>query len=541
MSKQNFKTILSVFAILFFTQYCKAQNDSLLKPTTIEVIQSYKPELKQVPKPEFHPSLPPKDTSKPNLKYEIPQQTLYYSYTSLPLRPLALGKDTTQLPPSSYVKFGVGNFSTLYLDGGTTRLHGKNYETSIHLHHLSQDGMIANQQISLSGMEAEGSFHHSEHSFFCNLTLWRNVYHYYGYDHDVYKFNESAVRQQFSGFDFKAAAKNDFKNNLGIDYKPSIAFSHIADAYSTLERNLIVDAPFTKSLASNTTVGAGINGNFVFYSSNNYEYNNNLVRFSAFGDFIKNKFQLHAGLYPTFSMEKSFLMPAFSISFGLPKIQSRISIGMENSLKQNTFKQLSNYNPYLFTSYSITPTKVTELYSLLQSEIEDHYLFSARFSWKQIENLPEFLNDFADQKQFYVVNDTMVRSVCFNTSMHYQVANTFSLGGSFTYNYYYKHSFDKVWHEPALSFLVDMKYHPRKKFWMTSYMNLIAKNYALNSLHETIQLDPIFDMGIGAEYALRSKFSLFFNAQNLLNNKYERWYHYQTYGFNVFGGIRLKF
>jgi hypothetical protein len=244
-------------------------------------------------------------------------------------------------------------------------------------------------------------------------------------------------------------------------------------------------------------------------------------------------------------MDNVFMMPAFSVSFGLPKIQSRMSFGFESNIRQNTLKQLANYNPYLFTysltSFEIKPTKVSEVYGLLQSEIEDHYLFSARFSWKQIDNLPEMLNDFADQKQFYLVTDTLVRVLSFNTAMHYQVANTFSLGGSFTYNYFYKHSFDKVWHEPALSFLVDMKYHPSPKFWITAYMNLLAKNYALNSLHETIQLDPIFDMGVGAEYVLRSRFSLFLNANNLLNNKYERWYQYQTYGTNVFGGIRLKF
>jgi hypothetical protein len=393
----------------------------------------------------------------------------------------------------------------------------------------------------LTGLEAEGSFHKHEHSFNCNLNLWRNVYHYYGYDHSLYEFKEPEVMQMFNGFDVKVVAKNDFKNKWKIDYQPSLTFSHFADAYSTLERNLILDAPFSRRLDSNCTMGAGVNGNFVFYSAHTYEYNNNLVRISAFTDYTRNRFLFHAGVYPTFTLENVYLMPACSISFSIPKIQSRISLGFESNIRQNTFKQLANYNPYLFTSYPITPTKVSEVYALLQSEIEHHYLFTARFSWKQMNNLPEFLNDFADQKQFYLVNDTLVRALTFNTSMHYQVANSFSLGGSFTYNYFYRHAYDKVWHEPALSFLVDMKYHPLKKLWMTAYMNLLAKNYARNALHETIQLDPVFDMGIGAEYALRSRFSLFLNVNNLLNNKYERWYKYEVYGFNIFGGIRLKF
>src|ERR1700759_5696926 len=78
--------------------------DTALKGSTIEVIQSYKPKVKQAPKPEWEPQLPPADTTHPVFTYEVPQQTLYYSYSSLPLRPLALGRDTTALPFRNYVK-----------------------------------------------------------------------------------------------------------------------------------------------------------------------------------------------------------------------------------------------------------------------------------------------------------------------------------------------------------------------------------------------------------------------------------------------------
>src|SRR5579872_3014402 len=135
----------------------KAQHaqDTILKGSTIEVLQSYKPQIKQAPKPEWIPQLPPADTAHPTFTYDVPQQTLYYTYSSLPLRPLALGREIPRLPFANYIKLGAGNLSTLYLDAGIGSISGAHYETGIHVHYLSQMGDIKNQQSSSAGLEAE--------------------------------------------------------------------------------------------------------------------------------------------------------------------------------------------------------------------------------------------------------------------------------------------------------------------------------------------------------------------------------------------------
>src|SRR5690606_36949854 len=135
----------------------------------------------------------------PTFKYDVPQQTLYYTYTSLPLRPLALGKDTSKLRHESYLKLGAGSQNTVYGDAGITNLKGKDYETAIHLHHLSQSGAIKDQKISLSGFEAEGTLHAQNHAWRLSLEGVRNRYHYYGYDHDMFDYLKDSVQQTYSG------------------------------------------------------------------------------------------------------------------------------------------------------------------------------------------------------------------------------------------------------------------------------------------------------------------------------------------------------
>src|SRR5690606_32759017 len=114
--------------------------DTVLPGTTIEILQNYTPEVKKTPKPEFAPTLPPVDNKKPVFSYDVPKQNLNYTYSSMPIRPLALGKTARDNPFTNYIKAGGGNLSTLYLDAGIGSLKGENYETAIHLKHLSQTG-----------------------------------------------------------------------------------------------------------------------------------------------------------------------------------------------------------------------------------------------------------------------------------------------------------------------------------------------------------------------------------------------------------------
>ena len=102
MSVKHFFILILLTAALGARAQRVSPSDTVLKGSTIEVIQSYKPEVKRAPKPEWVPQLPPADTTHPTLNLEVPQQTLYYTYSSQPLRPLALGKDVLQLTVNSF-------------------------------------------------------------------------------------------------------------------------------------------------------------------------------------------------------------------------------------------------------------------------------------------------------------------------------------------------------------------------------------------------------------------------------------------------------
>lgn len=535
--------LLTSIVVLSLPLAAKAQRgDTTLKPTTIEVIQSYKPEVKQVPKPEFQPEMPPRDTARPVFKYEVPQQTLYYSYTSLPLRPLALGRDTSKLPFSNYVKIGGGNLSTIYADAGFRYSMKEGSETAIHLHHLSQKGSIPNQQISLSGAELEGMLHRREHAIGANLNLFRNQYHYYGYDHALVEYDKEDVSQVYKGLEAGLSLKNEMPNRLGTDYNPMFSVYYYADAFDASETNIALNVPFTKTVDSSFSYGVGLAGTFTTLSVKDLtSVNNNVLQATPFIAFQKENIRAKAGLYPTLGEQKNYLLPDLQLFLRIPNSQFSVTAGYEAKLKQNTYRQLSMYNPYMYNIYETKQTKTDEVYGMLQTNLGNHITLSGRVAWKQFENLPLFLNDEGDLKNFYIVYDEKVNAISFNAAAQYQLANIFSAGASLTLTNFTKHTYDEVWHEPGMTFKADMMYRPLPALTIMAYAQVMDQLYALNRNHETIKLDPTFDLGGSAEYQIIPRLSAFVNVHNLLNNRYERWYRYEAFGINIFGGLRVKF
>lgn len=518
----------------------RAAKDTI-KGATIEVYQNYKPELKPVPKPVFNPSLPPADTSRPSFRYDVPQQGLYYTYRSLPLRPLALGKDSTALPFPSYVKLGGGNLSTLYLDAGIASLKGDNWETALHLHHLSQKGNLNEQQTATSGLEAEGTLHAADHAFTANLDILRRSVGYYGFKQDLAPGWNPDLEQTFTGLHFSVGARNEVVNNAGIDYAPVVSIAAFSDRYDNTERSFGFDVPVSKEFDTSFRAGIGISGRFTQFENDAVSVSNNIFQLKPFAEYHKDNFRGKVGLYPTIGKNSNtYLLPDISVALRIPNTAFEFNAGWEALLQQNTYEQLSIKNPFVTNLPTFRQTRTDQVFAGIGTNIGNHLTVNGKVSWLQYAHLPLFLNAQAD-RSFDILYDDKIQALSFQAGARYQVANTFALGVSGSWYNFYEKSYSRVWHEPAIRLNADLMIRPMPELTITAYSTVLDQMYALDEQGREVKLKGILDIGGGAEYQIIPRLSLFANVHNLLNNKYERWRGYPAYGFNIFGGLRLKF
>lgn len=539
------KLLFITTAFLAITTGASAQGgkDTVLKGTTIEVIQSYKPEVKMAPKREYTPVLPPADTTRPRFNYEVPQQALFYTYSSLPLRPLALGKDSVILPFANYVKAGFGNLSTILFDIGIGSLKGSNYETAIRLHHLSQKGDIKNQVTASSGVKAEGTYHSAANDWHASFNFNRDQYGYYGYDHSKYDYTvRDSIRGTYTLFRVGVDMQPAVGEYRKITYHPSVNVSNYSDNHTASENTFGFNAPFYYNLDS-IQFELGLSGVSTQYSVSNpaFSESNSVLQINPGMRFSQNGFSGHVFLRPTFGKGISYLLPDLRISYKIPNSQFVIAAGYQSQLRRNTFEELSSYNPYMFNHFNIRQTRTNEIFGSVLTNVGDHINFGARVSWWQYRNMPLFLNDTLDEKQFYIVHEGKLNAVSLQANIRYQVNTTFSIGFNALFNGFTSTTEQEAWHEPGVRLNADFTLRPMPQLNITGYLAVLNGIKAYNMANQVVNTRGVFDMGAGVEYSFIPRLSAFIQINNILNNRYERWLGYESYGFNVYGGLRFKF
>jgi len=538
-----------IFTLLAFAVAAKAQqaapvNDTTLKGSTIEIIQSYKPEVKQAPKPVWVPQLPPADSTHPVFTYDVPQQTLYYTYTSQPLRPLALTGDSSRGPFQNYIKAGAGNFSTLFLDAGIGGISGQNYETAIHLHHISQQGDIQYQQSALSGIEAEGVLQQKNTEWHALAEGERNQYNYYGYNHDLYNYPSDSVKQIYTTARVCVDMKNKDDSVNSMSYHPAINGSLYNARFNTYETTFGLVAPVTFKLDTNLYLPLAISGVFTNYNTTGISATNNIVALTGGLDLRQGEgFGGHALVSLALGKGGSFnILPDLLGVYTLPGSRLALGLGWQATLCQNTYEQLTNENPYLDPVYSPQQTRKDEVFGNMLLGMGNHLSFSGKVSWWDYNGLPTFLNDAGDQRQFYIeyIN---AQAISLQAAFRYKVANIWSVGATGDFYNYYGNTSAKVyvWGEPDMKIKGDFSVVPLPKLTITAYLAWLSGIWEKDANQNPVKLDAVTDLGGNAEYQIISRLSAFVQLDNLLNEKYQRWLGYQSYGLNIYGGLRLKF
>lgn len=533
-------SILLVAAVTARAQHAAPATDTIMKGATIEVIQSYKPQVKQAPKPEWVPQLPPADTSHPVFTYDVPQQTLFYTYSSLPLRPLALGKDVEKSPFANYVKVGGGNLSTLFLDAGVGGIKGDNYETDIHLHHISQQGTIKYQQSALSGIAAEGILHGAENEWHAVLNGERNQYYYYGFDHSKYSFTSDAVQQTYTTVRAGVDMKNKGDSTAAFSYHPSVNASLYNGKPNAGETTIGFDAPFVYRVDNSLQARLDLNGAVTQLKVSSASATNDYVELLP-GIALTGAFNGHALLGLAIGKGSAFyFLPDVLAAYTVPGTKFIVSAGYQATLRQNTYEQLSTENPYIFDYFAVMQMRKDEVFANIHAGVGDHLSFSGRLSWWGYKNLPTFLDTAGDQKQFNVIYDN-VNAVSLQLAARYSVSNTWSVGASGDFYHFYNGSQLYAWHQPDVKIKGDLTLIPFPKLTVTAYLALLGGITAKDATNSVVKLKPIADLGGNAEYQIIPRLSAFLQINNILNDRYQRWLGYQAYGFNIYGGLRLKF
>ncbi|MEI9934793.1 MAG: hypothetical protein WDM71_08075, partial [Ferruginibacter sp.] len=543
----TYKRYFILFAgFCFFSVTSFAQKDTAQKQS-VSIISSYKPVLRNAVKINLTATNLTADTSRPILKYTVPAQNLFYTYSPIPIKPLALEHDTAlDLGIRNFVKLGFGNYSTPYARAGLSFGDGKKKLINLYGDYISSKGNIQYQDYAQLNLKATGSYFSHSNEIYGSIGYHLYDYNLYGYDHSVYHYPKDSVFRSYQTLTVKAGLRNIISNNGGFDYDPNITIASLTSQNNITENNIIGEIPVSKKLTDDMIFKVAGTIDATAYSATkdsiNIKINNTIFEVAPEVDVEKELYIAHIGITPAWDNNSLSILPNI---YGEAQIKKQLFIvqaGWVGRFIKNSFSNLSIINPYLQPVTSQQNTKEVELYGGIKATLAKHFNVSGKISFITYHNLPLFINDTLSGKSFYISNEPKLNNLRLHFDMSYINQEKFTITSGLTFNGYTGLQINThAWGELPVELTASLRWQAFKDVTIKGDFNAFGSApYLLkNNIENTASGGA--DLSAGIEVVITKHLSGWLNFNNILNDKYQRWNNYPVYGLNILGGVLFKF
>lgn len=526
-----------------------AQED--LPSGKVEVIKNYDARLFAAEKLPLQGSLPEDEGTdktynydlnpqvkdkKPDIKYEAPN-----------IRPVAMSAEKLPESYKGYLKLGTGYPLSAFAEGAYSVTNAKNYFIDLYGHHYGvfsaprENQVFAETNLGISGTNyLEAGVGMTGH-----VNFDANNYRFYGgYNPGDTSFPGDPAKRRFTNIGAGLKLFNSKKNSLDLDYWAGLEIYGYKDNFASTERGLGLDFGATKWFADKHNFTLQFTDNLLAYGDTEKSRLNNFnikPSFTFHGDFLKVKLGANLVSNAGFSF-----FPDIEASANISGPSIMVFVGAGGDLYQNSFKRLSTLNPFIRTRFAETGTdgpfntKYYDFYGGIGGGFRT-VKYRLKAGYKTNKDYALFVQQEADLRQFDIITDDV---------------NIFYIGGELSATFLEKLTTSVNFLQQGASTRVQSKAYgiiPFQVGFNASYLALEDRlrikgdlNFATGSPYRNRfgsvgTLNPLFDLSLRGEYFFTEKFGAFLGLNNIASVKYQRWYRYPTYGFNVLGGISLRF
>ena len=524
--------------------------DTMSTAKEVVITSSFKPSLRNASKINFTAASPVLDTSKLQLKYNIPSQNLFFSYQPVPIKPLALAADSAFVwEHDQYIKAGFGNYTSPYLEAGAAFGDGKNSMITAHGKYQSAKGSLPFQEYSRTGIDLLGIFTTKKNQEITSKVYWNNnsVYRY-GYKPDSLKMNGDSLHNRFNSIGLATGFENKLPTAYGITYHPQLEFNTFFNTSASKEINLLIKTPISKVFGRLFTLDLIPTASITHYSNKQFKdtvsLNNNIYSFNASIRFTTPNFKANIGLVPTWDNGQFSLLPNFTAEGKLADKRIVIDAGWIGYFQKNTYKSLTEINPYIIPVSTFFNTKTTEEYVGLKGSISNHITGNAKISFLKMDNVALFANDTAarSNQNFLVLNEPSLQALRLKAEIIFATQEKLSILAGVTYTQFTKLSVNnKAFGLLPLEIYSTLHWKVLNDLTLKSDLFFFDGSYYRNSKMQSSKSTPAFDANVGAEFPIMKKLNAWIQFNNFLNNKYQRWNQYQVLGFQLLAGVVYSF
>lgn len=548
MMKQPLYKIVLLSLGFFSSGIVFAQKDTT-KGKSVDIRSAFKPVLREAAKINFNATPPSADTTKPVLKYEIPNQNLALGFTPGSLKPLALNIDSGgKWDNSSYIKAGFGSLRTPYIQAGFSFGDGTTAGANIYAKHVSSQGKreyqdFTNTQVRLSGFYKTAG----NHEWNASIGMKQDRTYKYGYEPQTLSFTKDSLKQNFQTIAARIGMHNINKTEFGLTYAPEVKIDVFTDNLKNNESNTVVNLPLEKSVGKTFAVNLGLTFDLTRLSpKDKTAFNNTIYYVSPSVLFKTPKVNLQAGIRPSWDNKTFKMFPNVLAEVGTEDQRFFVNIGWTGYIRKTTYQYLASQNPWLWLPTTFKNSWIEERFLGLKGSVGDHFTYSAKAGFNKITNQPLFVNDTTSglgAKSFLVVNEPRINVLHIGGQLGYTVQEKFSVVAGWNFNQYTglkEHK--RAWGLIPLELNAAMRVQVIKDLWLKAdVFGWTGPQYRKVDGVDNGKLKGALDLNAGLEFKITKNLNLWTQFNNITNQEYQRWNQYRVYGFNFVGGVVFSF
>ena len=546
MNRTNMAKRILGISISFLLLAASIHAQDSTKRKTINITSTFKPGLKNTAKLNFNAESPIIDTTYPSLNYNLPVQFLSLTYHPVGLSPLALRPDTLKTwYNDNYIKVGAGNVDLPYVQAGLSFGDRKHSFFNIFAEGYSAKGKLPFQENSLLAAAVSGTIQATNHlEWNGGLGFRADGYYLYGFQPDTLKFVKSQLQQQFFTFEGRIGLRNTVPTVYGLTYSPNVKITAFGENSTprASEADLVVNIPIEKMLDEHFAIDLGFTADITNYTDGNgHTINNNLFLVSPAVVYHSDNIAMHLEMTPSWDQGDFHLLPNFRGEYTTDDKRFTLFASLDGYYDKGSFKRFAGINPWLWEPTGLLNTRVTEFFGGFKGSLSSHVSYLAKAGFSQSYNMPLFLNDSLDGKNFQVVYESNLKTFSVHGEISYLQGEDFNVTAALTLSNFQTSSQYKAWGMLPMEFTTTFRWQLMKDLWLKADLWAFEGAYWRYLNQSVSSGSGGFDINAGVEFRISKQLNLWLQMNDLLNDKYQRWNQYPVYGFNILGGVIFSF
>jgi len=561
-NKYIYSTLFLAAGLITARAQEKKQEEKAAVSEEIEVVRPYKPILAEAVKLRRSPNLDDVKTYKAKLNYSVTDRKLEINSDIQKLQAQALVDEKQTELLNNYVKGGFGSLATLLGEVYVNMGRDPALQVGGYFKHFSQEGKLNKQNSSNQQFSVFGRSIMDENTISGRVNFERNGLYFYGIDNDRPALNPNPEKQALTFLEAEGELVKNYKED-------DDAFSYAVkangylwnDKFSAKESYLTLNGYLNKRISS-LNLGLAASTEFGNTKDLTTSVGNNLLRLNPYIRLQVQGAKVTAGInfvqeFGAYSSSRIF--PAVTADFTLIPDYLQIFGEVKGDVTRNSMKSFTDENPWLNSNILIKNTvEKLSISAGVKGTGGPGFGYKARFYMKQIDDMPLFINNFSDFNKFDVIYDFGKAKVTgLEGEISVQVSDALKWTGKLNIDDYKPASETYSWFKPGLKVSSNFVYTYNKKLSFNAAvviqddvkakLNIAAPVNPLQyvipnpSIESIVTVKGFVDLGVGADYRINNKFSVFAKANNILNSNYNKYLFYQVNGFNIFGGLTYSF